>query len=135
MQMLIVRNNKSEIQSLGNLFVFDDTGIKANCKTLELPDKDNQRRISCFPEGQYTVVKRYSEKYGNHFHILDVPNRDYILIHAANYVRQLLGCVAVGANHTDIDGDGYRDVTSSRNTLATLYDIMPDSFTLKVIEL
>jgi len=97
-----------------------------------LPWKDNQRRISCIPEGEYEVVKRWSKKYGDHFHILGVDGRDYILTHAANFVRQLLGCIAVGLSHTDIDGDGLRDVTSSKKTLKQLNKILPERFNLKI---
>lgn len=122
-----------ESQILGILTIYDDRGFPFyEVRTLELPDKDNQRRISCIPEGEYQVVKRHSDKYGDHFHILDVPNRDYILIHSANYVRQLLGCVAVGFAHTDIDGDGLRDVTSSRKALKALNNELPDEFKLKI---
>lgn len=103
-------------------------------RTLELPDKNNQSRISCIPCGEYEVIKRWSEKYGNHFHILDVPDRDYILIHSANYFHQLLGCVAVGFSHTDIDGDGYRDVTDSKRALRKLNKLLPQRFKLTIYE-
>ena len=133
MRVEIKRINKSDDQILGILTIFDKHNFPFwECRTLELPDKDNQRRISCIPDGEYEVIKRWSEKYGNHFHILDVDGRDYILIHAANFVRQLLGCIAVGLSHTDIDGDGLRDVTSSKNTLKQLNEILPKRFNLKI---
>lgn len=133
MEARIERIFKSEHQTLGILTIFDDNGFPFwECRTLELPNKDNQRRISCIPEGKYEVIKRYSAKYGDHFHILDVPDRDYILIHNANYVRQLKGCVAVGLTHTDIDGDGLRDVTSSKITLKDLNKKLPSKFKLEV---
>lgn len=133
MRVEIKRINKSDDQILGILTIFDKHNFPFwECRTLELPDKDNKRRISCIPEGEYEVVKRWSEKYGDHFHILDVDGRDYILVHAANYVRQLLGCIAVGLSHTDIDGDGLRDVTSSKDTLKQLNKILPERFNLKI---
>lgn len=129
--IVIKRIPKNDLQTLGILTVLGKEGFPLwECRTLELPDKDNQKRISCIPEGLYTVVKRHSPKYKDHFHILDVPNRDYILIHPANYVRQLLGCIAVGEAHTDIDGDGLRDVTASKRTLKKLLSYMPDEFKL-----
>ena len=96
------------------------------CNTLELPDKDNQRRISCIPvnyEG-YTVVKRWSKKYKWHFHITDVPNRDWILIHAANYVRQLRGCIGAGSEHAYLDNDKHLDIKHSKQTIQNLLDIL-----------
>jgi len=102
------------------------------CYTLELPWKDNQHNISCIPTGTYTVVKRTSPKHGVHFHITNVPNRSYILIHVANYVSDLRGCVAPGASLTDLNGDGEIDVTSSKNTLKNLLNELPDEFELKI---
>jgi len=89
--------------------------------TLELPWKDNQRNISCIPEGVYKYRIRSPEESGKfdyyHIHILDVPNRSYILIHAANYVSQLQGCIAPGVDRIDINGDKILDVTNSRNSV------------------
>jgi hypothetical protein len=133
-QGLLKREKSTETQTLGEFSFFED-GIKLifSCKTLELEVDSNQKRDDAIPRGIYQVEKRWSEKYKWHFHILDVPNRSYILIHNANYSRQLLGCVAVGASHTDIDGDGLTDVTSSRTTLKRMNKILPDKFTLKII--
>jgi hypothetical protein len=50
----------------------------------------------------------------------DVPNRDWILIHPANYTRELLGCIAVGMDHKDIDKDGELDLTSSRKAMGEI---------------
>lgn len=135
MNVKIQRIYKSVFQTLGILTIYDDHGFPFwECRTLELPDLNNQSRISCIPKGEYEVIKRNSAKYGDHFHILNVPNRSYILIHNANYVRQLLGCIAVGLSHTDIDGDGLRDVTRSKSTMKDLNRILPDSFKLEIYE-
>lgn len=65
------------------------------CYTIELPWKENQARISCIPEGKYFIKKRYSQKYGWHLEVCDVPNRTYILFHPANDAqRELQGCIA-----------------------------------------
>ena len=103
------------------------------CKTIELEVDCNAVRDDAIPAGYYKVVKRWSKKYGWHFHITEVPNRSLILIHNANFSRQLLGCVAVGASHTDIDGDGLIDVTSSKSTLKRMNKILPDEWILKII--
>lgn len=133
MRIEINRISKTSHQSLGILTIFDKHNFPFwECRTLELPDKDNQNRISCIPEGEYKVIKRTSPGRGKHFHILKVPNRTYILIHSANYVEQLLGCVAVGLSHTDINGDGWRDVTHSKKTMKDLIKILPENFKLKI---
>lgn len=127
-KMIIMRlPDNDKLQTLGNGFI---EGHDFKFKTVELEYNDNKKRISCIPKGTYIVVKRYSPKYGNHFHISNVPNRDYILMHQANFSRQLLGCVAVGDSHIDIDKDGLKDVTNSVNTMKKLNEIMPDEFTL-----
>lgn len=133
MKALLKRFDFDDKQTLGDLIVFNErNGIEFTCKTLELAWKDNERRVSCIPEAEYTVVKRNSPKYGDHFHILDVPNRDFILVHHGNFHSDILGCVLVGNNHIDIDGDGYKDVTSSKNTMKKLNEILPEEFTLRI---
>ncbi len=121
-------------QTLGVMSVYDSGHNVFVCKTLELPWKDNQQNISCIPTGKYKVKKRTSEKYGEHFHVLGVPNRSYILIHPANFVRQLRGCIAPGEKHIDIDGDGNFDVTSSKKTMRKLLALLPDEFELTINE-
>ena len=65
-----------------------------NFVTLELPDKDNQRNISCIPAGRYKAKKRISPGKGYEvIEFIDVPNRTYIQCHRGNYTSQLLGCV------------------------------------------
>jgi len=63
--------------------------------TIELPWRQNARRVSCVPEGVYTLRKRYSEKFKWHLVLLEVPERSGILIHPANdAVKELQGCIA-----------------------------------------
>ena len=65
------------------------------CSTIELPWKDNQRQISCIPEGRYRLAKRYTPRFGYHIIIRDVPNRSNILIHAFNdALAESKGCIA-----------------------------------------
>lgn len=103
------------------------------CKTLELPWKNNDRRVSCIPRGIYHVEKRVSAKYGNHFWIKDVENRSFILIHSGNYYMNTLGCILVGTDHTDINGDGHRDVISSKDTMIELNKALPQTFILDIL--
>ncbi len=126
---------RSTVQTLGIMTLFDQHDFPFfMVHTLELPWKDNKLRVSCIPCGTYLVKKRKSAKYGWHFHITDVEGRSYILIHNANYFHQLKGCIAVGNSHTDIDGDGLRDVTSSKSTMKQLNRLLPDEFELTIYD-
>lgn len=121
----LIRTDKSDRQILGKLFVLDANGqVLFQCHTLELPWRNNQRQKSCIPAGRYKIRPRVSQKYGQHLHILNVPNRDMILIHEANYVHQLLGCIAVGQSVRDLNGDGVPDITSSKLTKARLMEFI-----------
>ena len=62
--------------------------------------KDNQRSVSCIPDGQYKVRLRTARESATrdylHLLIQDVPNRDYILVHIGNKSSDSRGCVLVG---------------------------------------
>uniref|UniRef100_UPI004049FE1B DUF5675 family protein n=1 Tax=Flavobacterium sp. TaxID=239 RepID=UPI004049FE1B len=68
---------------------------KLLCNTIELPWKNNEKRVSCIPEGKYFIRKRYSQKFKWHLEVVDVQNRSYILFHPANNaLQELNGCIA-----------------------------------------
>ena len=125
-QVFLTRTKYEDKQTLG---VMHYLGTEI-CVTLELAWLDNNQRVSCIPLGKYKVVRRQSPKYGMHFHLTNVPNRSLILIHQANYHYQLLGCIAVGQKHIDINKDGYLDVTNSKRTMTKLLKLLPKEFEL-----
>ena len=94
--LLIIRETFSDVSTIGNLYL-DGEWL---CDTLELPYIDNQRSISCIPEGQYKVRLRTARESAtrDYLHLLveDVPNRDYILFHIGNSAKDTRGCVLVG---------------------------------------
>ena len=62
---------------------------------IELPWLNNQRNVSCIPEGEYELKARFSPKFSHHLHIVDVTGRSLILLHPANNAkRELRGCIA-----------------------------------------
>ncbi|MCK4765120.1 MAG: hypothetical protein KAW12_23175 [Candidatus Aminicenantes bacterium] len=133
MKVELLREPGSEKQVLGELRVLDESGGELyHCKTLELPWKENRRRISCIPPGTYRVKKRWSPRFRHHFHVFDVPNRTWILIHHGNFYTNTKGCILVGREHTDIDGDGLRDVIVSKKTMQELLDLLPDRFEMTI---
>ncbi|GFD80912.1 hypothetical protein KUL118_37740 [Tenacibaculum sp. KUL118] len=75
----------------GTLF----SSSKYLCQTIELPWRNNQRNISCIPEGRYEIQPRFSRKFKHHLILKNVANRSFILIHPANDAqRDLEGCIA-----------------------------------------
>lgn len=134
MKLLIERISYSDKQTTGFLHVLNDKDeIQLGYNTLELGWENNQRSISCIPAGEYKVKKRFSKKFKNHFHVLDVPNRSYILIHAGNFYTDIRGCILVGTDFKDINGDGYLDLLNSKLALNKLLAVMPDEFTLQIL--
>ena len=65
------------------------------CHSIELPWRENQRNISCIPEGTYELVPRFSKKFNNHLLLKNVHGRSLILVHPANIaLKELQGCIA-----------------------------------------
>ncbi len=136
MKVVIAREYEDK-ETRGLLLVFDGTEIVFQCKTLELPDKGNAKKVSCIPEGVYEVVKALSPTKGKCFMINKVPNRDSILIHIGNYATGVkvdtLGCILPGMSFTDINKDGYLDVADSTGAMKKLLELLPDKFELNII--
>ena len=128
----LLRTEEVDVQTLGELKIFDNEHLLYSCKTLELGWHDNQINVSCIPTGEYWVEKRYNNRRRNHFQILDVKGRSWILIRIGNYYTQIKGSVLVGQRHIDINHDGYKDVTNSRTTMVELYRQLPKRFKLEI---
>ena len=94
--LLIIRDTFSEQSTIGELFLNGER----MCDTLELPWKDNQRSISCIPEGEYKVRLRLARESASrdylHLLVQDIPNRDWILFHRGNSAKDTSGCILVG---------------------------------------
>lgn len=132
MKGIINRLVLEDKQTLGWFYLYDELQEVFKCAVLELPFKDNKQNISSICSGIYTAKLRYSEKYGWHYHILDVENRTLILMHFGNFYRDTKGCLLFGNGFTDIDGDGYRDVTSSKKTMQKVLNIAPNEFKILI---
>jgi len=132
-----IKRTYEDKQTLGD---FEFQGFK--CKSLELAWRDNQRQISCIPEGTYTATKELHAKFGKVFRLHNVPGRDGVLIHYGNYAGSMnphtarpdsLGCILMGKQHIDLNKDGTKDITASKNTMDELYTLMPDRFDLVIL--
>jgi len=103
------------------------------CFTLELPMLDNAQDISCiYPNGGFIGRKHFSPHNGDCIAIDNVMNRTNIQIHAANFTRQIRGCIAVGDGIKFLDNDSIPDVTNSVKTLGALLAVLPDTFPIVI---
>ena len=94
--LLLIRDTFTKESTIGKLFINGESF----CDTLENPYINNERNISCIPEGQYKVRLRLARESAtrDYYYLLvqDVPNRDFILVHIGNYPSQTQGCILVG---------------------------------------
>ena len=131
--LYLVRLIHSEQGTFGKLFDMD-----FECYTGELPYRNNQRNISCIPPGTYTCQRYYSKKFKFCFHVLDVPNRSWILIHSGNwcgdrtkgYKSHTYGCILVGMHYGILDNQ--QAVLQSRLALNKLLDYIGDENVFKL---
>ena len=87
--------------------------------SIERPWLDNAPNVSCIPEGTYQMGWRDSPRFGETWHVKDVPDRTYILIHVANYPRDVQGCIGLG---TALLGDRIA-VGNSRDAVAQFEEL------------
>tara|TARA_R110000803_G_scaffold25845_1_gene61690 strand:+ start:4312 stop:4731 length:420 start_codon:yes stop_codon:yes gene_type:complete len=94
--LLLIRDTFTKESTIGELFL---NGERI-CDTLENPFKDNERNISCIPEGNYPVRLRLARESATrdylHLLVMGVPDRDYILFHIGNTAKDTSGCILVG---------------------------------------
>ena len=113
-------------QTLGECVITENGVDLFSAKSLERADNNNKKGVSCVPRGfTYKCVLEYSPRFKTMlWELKDVPNRSECKFHSANYWHQLNGCIALGKSLTDIDGDGYRDVTNSVNTMKEFHKVL-----------
>ena len=104
--------------------------------SLELPDRNNERNYSCIPKGEYTCALRFSPHFKRvTFHLKDVEDRTYILIHGANFAgdvkkglqSHLNGCIALGKGAGKIKnkfGKFQNAVLTSRAAIREFMNVM-----------
>ncbi len=101
---LTLKRNKETVDALyGQLFI-DDV---FQCFTME-------RTSVAIPLGQYTIEFTFSPHFQKIMPLLNVPGREGIRIHIANFPDQLEGCIAVGT----FVGNDY--IESSRDAYTAL---------------
>jgi hypothetical protein len=104
--------------TLGVLCINDDPAFV----TLEDAWRDNERMISCIPQGRYAVKLHRSPKFGTTYQVMDVPQRDHILIHAGNTHKNTNGCILLGMQYGKIEHESA--VLASRSAFLQFMDRM-----------
>ena len=65
------------------------------CRSIELRWANNERNVSCVPEGVYPVAIIQHPKFGECLQVSGVKGRSGILVHVANDAqKELRGCIA-----------------------------------------
>ncbi len=105
------------------------------CHTIELPWENNQRTISCIPEGVYEIEPRFSKRFQHHLIVKNVTGRSYILFHPANDAKKdLEGCIAPVTYLSGI-GKGLHSKNAQQKLLSLVYQAKERkekiSFTIK----
>lgn len=122
----LVRLISSDEGTFGSLILGD-----LRLATAELPWEGNTKGESCIPLGRYVCVWHNSPKFGNCYHVTDVPGRSHVLIHAGNFAgnepawqSDVEGCILLGERRgvmKNKKGKQQRCVLSSKIALQTFH--------------
>lgn len=152
MRLLLRRNYISDACTMGELS-FSTPAEDFLCQTMERPwiptplCKGGLSGNSCVPRGEYKLERHNSEAHPNtwalvnpdvdvvHYEDREHPNlRCLVLIHVANYARELRGCIATGYGRIQ-DSSGTWMVTQSKRALIDLKRLLPwtDEHVLEIL--
>ena len=125
MEILLIRTYHAA--GVNGVLLLEGTEL---CKTIELPWKNNQPRVSCIPEGRYRLRRRHSPRFREHFEVMDVKDRKYILFHAVNDAgKELRGCIAPVLQHTG-EGKGSFSKAALERMKDRLYPLLDNGHTI-----
>ena len=125
MEILLIRTYHAA--GVNGVLLLEGTEL---CKTIELPWKNNQPRVSCIPEGRYRLRRRHSPRFREHFEVMDVKDRKYILFHAGNHAgKELRGCIAPVLQHTG-EGKGSFSKAALERMKDRLYPLLDNGHTI-----
>lgn len=81
-----------------------------DCLSVENPDRGNLPRMSCIPEGKYSLRRTTYHRGGYPcFQIFlengdEIPGRTQVKVHRGNSALDVLGCVVLGSAPITIEG-------------------------------
>jgi hypothetical protein len=124
--VIIIRDTIGRKQCMGICVIRDaENRILFTSQSIERGWNNNQKSISCVPEGKYMLRKDWSPSFNmDLWEIYGVQNRSECKFHVSNYSSQLNGCIALGKERVDIDGDGHLDVNYSMDTMKAFHQIL-----------
>ena len=93
--------------------------------TVEDAWRSNETKVSCIPVGRYKIIRHKSPRFGNVYKVLDVPEREHILIHAGNTHRDTEGCILLGMQYGKIGSDSA--ILASLSAFLQFIKIMEDT--------
>ncbi len=114
----IVRVTEHDSATFGVMMV----GDKPEFVTLEESWRDNERMISCIPQGRYKIKLHRSPKFGLCYKVMDVPERSEILIHVGNTNADTTGCILLGQRFGPV-GDRY-GISGSKLAMTRFMQLM-----------
>ena len=117
-KLKLVRVTEHKDATLGVLCI-DDRPVFV---TLEDKWRDNERQVSCIPKGKYEIIAHSSPKFGRTFQVMNVPDRDAILIHAGNTHKDTHGCILLGLMYGLLGTDSA--ILSSRAAMEQFMQLM-----------
>jgi hypothetical protein len=143
------RTTKTDNYTVGELRCVRWKAVVFVCQTIELPNKNNARQISCIPAGKYIVRKHNSPKFKECLKVFDidgkseVKGRSDILIHAGNYINMTiggitktdtLGCILPCADtHEDACGYGVQGYNSKAQLKKLLEFVGNDEVEMEIV--
>ena len=135
MKAFLSRKNEKN-QTPGILAIMDKGEMLFRCRTLELKDMGNIKKLSRIPDGTYWVEKIIRPDGRNGLWVKNVPNRSAILLHSGNYATGLKvdieGCILVGMGYKDLNKDGHLDIVESTKTFDRLFTIVDAKFEIEI---
>jgi len=129
MEKPIVTIYREESTDEGTYGILEGEGIRL--QTLELPWRNNQRQISCIPEGQYPCRVTRSEKFKqNLYELFGVTGRGNVRIHSGNHAgdtakgfySDVQGCILLGMERKPFKGQ--KAVVQSRDAVKKFMAVM-----------
>ena len=111
MKLTLLRFQATNVATHGVMLVDD----RPCCFTLELPWKNNKKRVSSIPAGTYAIRAVPNAKWGEILRLEGVPKRDGILVHPGNSTSEIEGCILVGERFESVTW-----ISESRSALKRL---------------
>lgn len=99
------------------------------CSSIELPERQNKRKLSCIPEGIFPIKVCKHPKFGECILIENVPKRNGIYIHAMNDAnKQSKGCIG-----TVLVATGVAKGLHSKDALKALIKVIKENKIQQII--